>query len=205
MTFPPPRPLRPWLRLGLIFALGLLLAPRTWAQAAAQSAPLSNATIFIIRHAEKPDDGAGLTAAGERRALAYVGYFAGQRVDKQPLKLEHLFAAADSKNSARPRLTLEPLGRALKLPLDQRFEADDFEALAKELQERDHGKGVVVCWHHGTIPGLLANLGVNPARLLPDGAWPKDVFNWVIELRFDASGRLMPKHSQRIAMRWTGR
>ncbi len=192
----------PHLRLAVVFALGLLLAPPSRAQAVAKPAVLSNATIFIIRHAEKPEDGAGLTPSGEKRALAYVNYFAGVKVDKAPLKLDHLFAAADSKNSERPRLTLEPLSGALKLPLDLRFEADDVAALAEELKLRDHGKGMVICWHHGTIPALLAALGADPARLLPDGEWPKDVFNWVIELRFDANGQIKPKQSKRIVMRW---
>ena len=192
----------PHLRLAVVFALGLLLAPPSRAQAVAKPAALSNATIFIIRHAEKPEEGTGLTPAGERRALAYVNYFAGVKVDKVPLKLDHLFAAADSKNSERSRLTLQPLSRALKLPLDLRFEADDFAALAEEVYRRDHGKGMVICWHHSTIPALLAELGADPARLLPDGEWPKDVFNWVIELRFDANGQLKPKRSERIVMRW---
>ena len=201
-TFFPPTLLKPLLRLGLIFALGLLLAPPTWAQAAAKAVPLSNATIFIIRHAEKPKDGEGLAPEGEKRAQAYVNYFPSLRVNKQPLKLEHLFATADSKNSMRPRLTLEPLSRALKLPLDLRFEAEDFKALAKEVRTKDHGKALLICWHHGTIPELLSELGVKPAQLLPHDEWPDDVFNWVIELRYNAEGRLMPKHSQRITMRW---
>ena len=192
----------PHLRLAVVFALGLLLAPHSRAEAAEKPAALSNAKIFIIRHAEKPEEGAGLTPDGEKRALAYVDYFAGVKVDKAPLQLDHLFAAADSKNSERPRLTLLPLSGALKLPLDLRFEAGDFAALAEELKLRDHGKGMVICWHHGTIPALLAALGADPARLLPGGEWPKDVFNWVIELRFDANGQLKPKHCERIVMRW---
>ena len=200
------RLLKSWLRAGLLFTLAALLAAaRSHAQAVVKTTPLSGATIFLIRHAEKPEDGTGLTAAGENRARAYVDYFPGLRVDKHPVKLEHLFAAADSKNSARSRLTIEPLSRALRLPLDQRFAADEFPRLADEIYARDHGRGMLICWHHGTIPGLLAELGVDPARVLPDGEWPKDVFNWVIVLRFDAAGRLMPKHSERITMRWVSR
>ena len=202
MTFFSPPLLQPWLRLGLIFALGLLPAPGIWAQAEAKPVSLSNATILIIRHAEKPKDGEGLAPAGEKRAQAYVNYFPGLRVDRQPLKLEHLFATADSKNSMRPRFTLEPLSRALKLPLDLRFEAEDFKGLAEEVRTKDHGKALLICWHHGTIPELLKELGANPAQFLPHGEWPDDVFNWVIELRYDAEGRLRPKHSQRITVRW---
>lgn len=199
-----PFPLQPWLRLGVALALALLAAPRSPAQAVAPAAPLGNTTIYIIRHAEKPDEGPELTAAGEKRAEAYVDYFSRLRVDKQPVKIEHLFATADSKNSARPRLTLTPLSHALKLPIDLRFDPEDFQKLAEEIHAHDHGRCIVICWHHGTIPGLLAELGMEPARLLPGGEWPKDVFNWVLELRYDAEGKLRPKHSSRTVMRWSG-
>ena len=192
----------PHLRLAVVFALGLFFAPPSRAQALAEPAALSNARIFIIRHAEKPEDGAGLTPDGERRALAYVNYFAGVKVDKAPLKLDHLFAAADSKNSERSRLTLEPLSRALKLPIDQRFDADEFAKLAEEIRTQDHGRNMLICWHHGSLPGLLGALGVEPARVLPDGEWPDKIFNWIIVLRFNASGKLMTKHSERVVMRW---
>jgi len=45
-----------------------------------------DATILIIRHAEKPADGSasGLTAEGEKRARAYAGYFRDFRVDSKP-------------------------------------------------------------------------------------------------------------------------
>ena len=193
-----PASLKPLLRLGGIFALGLLLAPPVRALDPA----LRDTTIFIIRHAEKPKEGAALTPEGEKRALGYVEYFTNLKVKKQPVKVEHLFAAADSKNSARPRLTLDPLSRALNLPLDLRFEADDVKALAEELRTKDHGKCIVICWHHGPIPELLKELGVDPAQLLPDGEWPDNIFNWIIELRYDAEGKLIPKHSQRFAIRW---
>ena len=192
----------PHLRLAVVFALGLFLAPPSRAQALAEPAALSNARIVIIRHAEKPEEGAGLTPDGDKRALAYVNYFAGVKVDKAPLKLDHLFAAADSKNSERSRLTLEPLSRALKLPIDQRFDADEFAKLAEEIRTQDHGRNMLICWHHGSLPGLLGALGVEPARVLPDGEWPDKIFNWVIVLRFNASGKLMTKHSERVVMRW---
>ena len=197
-----PHPFSLRLRAALVFALGFFLTPGAWAETAVKSAALSNATVFIIRHAEKPEEGRGLTAAGEKRAEAYVHYFAGLRVGKEPLKFEHLFAAADSKNSERPRLTIEPLSRALKLPIDQRFEAEDFARLAKDMRTQDHGRSMLICWHHGAIPGLLDELGVEPSRVLPDGEWPDKVFNWILVLRFNANGKLMTKHSERVTMRW---
>src|SRR5437870_2950563 len=78
---------------------------------------LCDATILIIRHAEKPDSGPGLTPAGHERAEAYVQYFKTFTLDSKPLKLDALFAAADSEKSHRPRLTLEPLSKALGLKI----------------------------------------------------------------------------------------
>ena len=43
---------------------------------------LSDATVLIIRHAEKPPTGAGLSRAGEQRAQAYVQYFKDFTVDR---------------------------------------------------------------------------------------------------------------------------
>src|ERR1700722_2723870 len=74
---------------------------------------LANAVVIVIRHGEKPDDGTGLTPAGEARAKAYVKYFADYQVDGQPLHLDKIFATADSKSSFRERLTVEPLAKAL--------------------------------------------------------------------------------------------
>ena len=201
LTPPPPR-LKLRLHVGAIFALGLMLAPFAPAQTADKAVPLSNATILIIRHAEKPDTGVGLSNEGGKRAQVYTEYFPGLQIAGKPLKLDHLFAAADSKNSQRPRLTLEPLARALNLPLDVRFEADDWKKLAEDLRSTDYGRQLLICWHHRPIPDLLRELGANPAKLLPNGEWPKDVFNWVIVLRFDAEGRLIPSRSQRIKQHW---
>ena len=37
---------------------------------------------------------------------------------------------------------------------------------------------------------LLTALCAKPAKLLPDGKWHDEVFNWTIELHVDAQGRL---------------
>lgn len=195
--------------LRFVAVLALLPAPFARAQEPAkaapepaQTSPLSNATVFIIRHAEKPEDGDGLSPDGVRRAQFYVDYFKGLKIEGKPLQLDHLFAAADSKNSQRSRLTLTPLSRALNLPLDLRFEADDAKSLAEELLAKDHGKAILICWHHGAIPDLLKKLGEKPARLLPDGEWPDDIFDWLIVLRFDAAGGVIPSRCYRIKERW---
>ncbi len=179
--------------------LGFLLAALSCSGQATNV--LKDAVVLIIRHAEKPAGGRELSPEGQARAQAYLKYVGDFRLDGKPLKLDSLFAARDSKNSSRPRLTLEPLGRALKLPLETSFADKEPEKLAAELETKPHGKNILVCWHHGGIPGLLRALGADPAALLPGGKWPDEVFCWVIELRYDGAGRLMPGACKRISER----
>ena len=159
---------------------------------------LSDVTIFIIRHAEKPDFGSGLTPEGEARAQAYVHYFEKFRLDSRPLRLDYLVAADDSEHSQRSRLTLEPLAQAIGLKPDLRFQARQAEDLARELRSHSHGKAVLICWHHREIPELLKALGADPDRLLPQGQWPSQQFGWMLELRYDHGGRLIRGKTRRI-------
>jgi hypothetical protein len=159
---------------------------------------LKDAVVLIVRHAEKPESGQELSPEGSQRAEAYVKYFGDFQLEGRPLKLDSLFAAADSKNSHRPRLTLEPLSRALHLPLDTSFKDKEPESLADALKSKPRGKTILVCWHHGKMPELLRALGADPAALLPDGKWPDMEFAWVIELRYDGEGKLLPSQCRRI-------
>lgn len=152
---------------------------------------LKDAVILIIRHAEKPAEGMTLSPAGEKRAEAYVEYFKKLTLEGKPVKLDHLFATADSKSSERPRLTVEPLGKAIGLKPDVRFKNKNVADLARELQSKSHGEHILICWHHGEIPSLVEALGENPAALLPGGKWPTEEFSWVLLLRFDGEGRLL--------------
>lgn len=152
---------------------------------------LKNATVLVIRHAEKPETGPGLTPAGEQRAQAYVDYFKQFKAGPDPLEYDALIAAADSSESNRPRLTLEPLSKALNLPLDTRFKAKDAQGLADDLRSRHpHVHAAIICWHHGEIPELLRALGADDRHVLPNGAWPEKVYDWVVVLHFDHEGRL---------------
>jgi broad specificity phosphatase PhoE len=186
----------------LPFWCGLLLAlsPVAVAQGQAQQEPpgLKNTVILIIRHAEKPDTGNGLSPVGKQRAKAYINYFKNFEVDSQPLKLDCLFAAADSRESHRPRLTLKPLGQALGLRINDRFKDKQSQELAREIQSQPPGQHILICWHHGEISQLVRALGADPGILLPDAQWPDAAFGWVLQLRYDAEGRLISKETKRI-------
>jgi hypothetical protein len=96
------------------------LAPFCSQPVAAQPSPnnLANNAVLIIRHSEKPQTGNGLTARGEERARLYAKYFQPFQDQEPPIEVDSLYVGADSKNSIRPRLTLEPLSKAINLPIN---------------------------------------------------------------------------------------
>ena len=180
-----------------LFATALFVSTLVVA-AKAQDGP-KNATVLIIRHAENPASGHGLSPRGEQRAKAYKDYFINFTVDSKRLETEVILVADDSKHSHRPRLTVEPFAKAAKLSIDSRFENNQPTDLANELRANDQGKVILVCWHHGQIPALLRALGVGPETLLPNGKWPRTVYDWTIMVSFDENGRLIPGSTKRIS------
>ncbi len=175
----------------LFFASTLTLA------ADSQDGP-KNAIVLIIRHGEKPDSGPDLSPAGQQRAEAYKHYFRRFTVDSKLLRPDAVFAAKDTKDSHRPRLTVEPFAKAEKLKVAAHFSSDQTGDLAAALRATEQGKRILVSWHHTDIPNLLRALGVDPKSLLPDGKWPDSVFGWVLMLSYDQDGRLIPASTRRI-------
>ncbi|MCX6929059.1 MAG: flagellar basal body-associated protein FliL [Verrucomicrobia bacterium] len=173
-----------------ILAVGIATAILAGTPQAGESGALNNAVILIIRHGEKPATGDQLTPAGEPRAQTYANFFKNFTLDGQPLKLNYLFASADSKASQRARLTIEPTSKLLGLAIDCQFADAKFQELADEIRAKPHGQNILICWHHGEIPQLVRALGADPGRLFPKGKWPDEVFNWLVELRYDSNGHL---------------
>ncbi len=151
---------------------------------------LDGATVIIIRHAEKPDSGTGLAPEGKQRAAAYVDYFKKFKVDTTPVQITDLYAAGDSKESARPRLTLEPLARSLRLHLDTTCKNKDYGTLSAILRSGPPNRVILVCWHHGTIPDLVYALGGDP-NIFPTGKWPGSSYGGMVVMRYDAQGKLI--------------
>ena len=180
------------------FFVGVLFAFSQTLVADAQEGP-TNAVLLIIRHAEDPANGHGLSPRGVERAKAYINYFQNFSVDGKRLEPNAVVVAADSKQSHRPRLTVEPFAKAAKLPIDNRFANKQPADLAAELRANYQGKVILICWHHGQIPALLRALGAAPETLLPNGKWPKAVYDWVIMASFDENSRVIPAGTRRIS------
>ena len=151
---------------------------------------LANNTVLIIRHSEKPDTGTGLNAAGEVRARLYTKYFQPFQEEGLSIQVDSLYAGADSKNSLRPRLTLEPLSKSSGMPLHSNFGTKDSDLLVRELKTEAHGQHPLIAWRHGEIPALLRAFGASPDKLLPSGQWPDDVFDWVVVLNMGPDGQV---------------
>jgi len=175
------------LRLGLAPVFLLLLASliagcsRTGAPPRLQPP----ATVLLIRHAEKLDNGEiDLSPIGFERARLLPKIFApGARPDLPTPQF--LFATRISPHSDRPVQTLTPLAEALHLPIDNSFDNDQYRALASTLLSGKYaGKVVLVVWHHGKIPQLAAALGAKP----PDNRWPDDQYDRIWR-------RIFPTHS----------
>jgi hypothetical protein len=162
---------------------------------------LANNTILIIRHSEKPDTGTGLNTAGEARARLYSKYFQPFQEEGLSIQVDSLYAGADSKNSFRPRLTLEPLSKSSGMPLHSNIATKDSELLVQALKTDAHGQHPLIAWRHGEIPTLLRAFGASPEELLPNGQWPEEVFDWVIVLNMGPDGKLSSAKRIRQSLR----
>jgi hypothetical protein len=177
--------------------IAVLLASTPTLAADAQDGP-KDAVVLIIRHAEDGGTGHDLAPRGHERAEAYKNYFLNLTADSKRLEPNVVLAAKDSKQSHRPRLTVEPFAKAAKLPIDTRFGNNQSIELAADLRANHQGKVILICWRHGNIPALLRALGAKPEDLLPRGKWPNSVYDWVILLSYDHDGRLIPASTRRI-------
>jgi hypothetical protein len=177
--------------IAILFAFALTFATH------AQEGP-KDSVVLIIRHAEDGGPGRDLAPRGKERAEAYKNYFLNFTVDSKRLKPTVIFAAKDSKQSHRPRLTVEPFAKAAKLRIDAHFGNNQSAELAAALRTTEQGKVILISWRHGDIPDLLRALGARPEDLLPRGKWPGSVYDWVILLGYDMQGRLIPGSSRRI-------
>jgi hypothetical protein len=175
----------------------VLVASTLTLAADAQDGP-KGAVVLIIRHAEDGGTGRALAPRGEQRAEAYKDYFLKFTVDSKGREPQAIFAAKDSKQSHRPRLTVEPFAKAAELRIDTRFGNDQSADLAADLRANQQGKVILICWRHPYVPALLGALGANPKTFLPKGKWPGAVYDWVILLSFDQDGRLISSSSRRI-------
>jgi broad specificity phosphatase PhoE len=169
---------------------------RLAAQAPSQTYPK---LIMIIRHAEKTGskDDIHLSDAGKERAKLLPLLFEKAQKRPEPLPIpDFIFAARDSKNSQRPRATVEHLASKFKLPVNDDFHstvpAKDPKAKgAAELRDelfkepKYAGKTILICWRHGVLPELARKLKATNAPT----KWGDDVYDRVWKITYDTAGK----------------
>jgi len=146
------------------------------------------AHVLIIRHAEKPADGQGLSPEGKARAAALPKLFMKSDTRPEPFPTpDFIFAAENSKESHRPVDTVTPLADKLRLPVHSDIKNEHFEKLVQELFQKPKyaGKTVLICWHHGKMPDLAKALkGVDiPKRI------NEDTFNLIWQIDYSKDGK----------------
>lgn len=156
-----------------------------------------NTNILMIRHAEKPDSGSDLAVAGQERAQAYVVYFRNYSINSSVVKLDYLFAAANSSASQRPQLTIQPLAAAIGLAINDEHKDKDYQKVADDILQnaKYDQKNILICWHHGEILDLAAALGATglpAASNWPTSPWPSKVYGWLLQLCYDDKGAIIP-------------
>lgn len=153
-----------------------------------------NTNILLIRHGEKPSDqnDTRLNLAGQARAMAYIVYFQNFKIKSQVIKLDYLFATAQSAHSNRPYLTLHPLAQQLNLAINNQFEnTDEDVATLTNLIQTDpkyNNANILICWHHQKLIEMASALGATEHSLPIN--WHEEAFGWLIQLSYDANGKL---------------
>jgi len=140
-------------------------------------------TVYLIRHAEKPDDGMDLSPKGYVRSGALGAAFDDAVNDGAYLAIGALYATAPTKSSRRPLETLQPLASRLQhVDLNAQYQLGDEADLASAIGALK-AETALVAWHHEGMPNLAVALGVRPKPEKPG----ESVFDrlWTINLTTD--------------------
>ena len=163
--------------VGLIVVAAGAVALDGHYQRGVTTSPAGPIEVIIIRHGEEPEGGPHLNDAGQARAKGLVAMFMADPFSAPT----SLYAAQSSKQSERSVETLQPLSKALGVPIDAEFTDQEFKKLATSILHgsRHAGAHVLVCWHHDTIGDLAAALGVaNPPK------WPSSQYDHLWRIRY---------------------
>lgn len=159
---------------------------------------MSDPTVVIVRHAEKPEPGGphgvdhhgspsdhGLTPRGWSRsgALAVRMAHAGGAEDPIPKPAQVYATATDPHHSSdRPKMTAHGIAQRLGLEMKDHLGRGEEERLAAEVI--GSGQHTLIVWDHGHIPTLARQFPLADGISVPE-AWPNDRFDlfWVLSPR----------------------
>lgn len=105
------------------------------------------ALFFLVRHAEKADDGTSnppLNAQGQARAKALQEMLSGAGIDA-------IYTTPYLRNIS----TVKPLADSVGLPAQEYDPNLDLVTLIDSLRAAHPGERVLICGHSNTVPGML--------------------------------------------------
>jgi hypothetical protein len=124
---------------------------------------------------------------------------------------QRLLATASSHGSHRPLETVTPLAQALTLLADPTIdptvdvgygntpaEIARLAAAVLGTPATYGGKVVLICWHRGTIPALLAAFGVPRGEIAPWDPFPGSVFDVLMQITFSGGQPTMTVAGQQL-------
>ncbi len=121
--------------------------------------------IIFIRHGEKTNANGSiqkvdLSINGVKRANELPNFF----INNLPSlinKPEVLIATKqeDKKHSNRPFETIEPLSKALNLPIIANYKQSEVEQAVEDINKYGTDKTVLVCWEHKYLVKIVQQLG----------------------------------------------
>lgn len=153
---------------------GAAAAPAEAQGTAETPAPLAEPTvIFLVRHAEKADDGTRnppLTEAGAVRADCLARTLGDAGVSR-----------VFSTDLQRTQLTVEPLAKAMGLKVEA-LPAADGAALLEQLDGLPPGSVAIAAGHSNTVPAIARELGVTLTQLDEKGFFPHDEYDRLVAI-----------------------
>lgn len=162
------------------------------------------AQIVIIRHAEKPHVGNELNEKGWDRARALVTFVKNNSEINQFGTPAAIIATKPHRDGSSVRMvqTLEPLSKALNLPIIAQYERNQAKKLAESIEDQAKytGKTVIICWQSETIPKIAKALGLKKGPKHWDDAYDRA---WILRYKDgkvvefkDIPQKLLPGDSQ---------
>jgi hypothetical protein len=141
------------------------------------------AQVILLRHAEKPAAGDGLSAKGQQRAAALAPYVMQTDELLAHGKPVAIYAQRPSNDHPSRRCveTVKPLARALDIEV-RPYRQGEFAKMVKSIMKdrRFEGKTVLICWSREGLPETAAALGVSDCP-----KWPGHAFDRLWLITFD--------------------
>jgi hypothetical protein len=138
--------------------------------------------IVLIRHAEKPPEGYGLSCQGINRANALPPVLHA----KFGLPGVLYVAESDTAQHARMRQTITPFANKYGLKLNSSYKVSDIRGITKNIRKQTGT--VLVVWEHKGLVKIAKELGVKEKL-----KWGSDDFDsiWIITFSKKGKARLV--------------